>query len=113
MKAVLAAILAAVVITFLLTTTWAGAQSASERPPGVDEETWIALSPSAGIVLRDVVSAPPPSLFRFENNEPVVIPQLQRATGAPMTGVLMARVNGVWARVDLEPPPARMQPLHK
>ena len=40
MKAVLA-ILAAVVITFLLTTTWAGAQTASERPPGVDEETWL------------------------------------------------------------------------
>jgi hypothetical protein len=58
-------------------------------------------------------SAPPPSVYRFENNERVVIPQLQRATGAPMTGVLMARVNGVWARVDLEPPAARMHPLHK
>jgi hypothetical protein len=112
MKVVLA-VLAAVVITFLLTSTWAGAQSASERPPGVGEEIWIALSPNAGIVLRDVMSAPPPSLYRFEDNEPVIISQLQRATGASMTGVLMARVNGVWARMDLEPPAARMQPLHK
>jgi hypothetical protein len=112
MKAVLT-ILAACLITFLLATTWAGAQSASERPPGVDEETWIALSPNAGIVLRDATSAPPPSLYRFENNQPVAIPQPQRATGTPMTGVLMARVNGVWARVDLEPPAARVQPVHK
>jgi hypothetical protein len=81
----------AVSVALLVLATWVRAQSDSDRPPGVDEETWIALSDDAGIVITNVTFAPSEGLQR--------------------TGVLMAKFNGAWMRVDLAPPGARVQHL--
>jgi hypothetical protein len=80
----------AVGIALLVVTTWVRAQSDSVRPPGVDEESWIALSEDAGIVLTDVTFG---------------------SGGPRRTGVLMANFNGVWTRVDFAPPEPRVQHL--
>jgi hypothetical protein len=105
MKALLSKTVVVAVALFVL-TTWVRAQSGSDMPPGIDQARWLPLSDSAGILLTDVPSTSPRATYRFEGNEPVVIPDLQQGTG-----VLIAKLNGLWTRVDLSPPPARAQRL--
>jgi hypothetical protein len=86
----------------LLLVSWVGAQSTPDRPPNVPQENWIPLSDSVGVVIVNVNSTPSRTVYRFGANEPKV------QSG---TGVLMAKYNGVWTRVDLAPPRAEGQPL--
>jgi hypothetical protein len=43
-----------VLVAILAITTWARAQAPGDRPSGVDEGNWVALSDTVGIVLVDV-----------------------------------------------------------
>ena len=64
------------------------------------------ISDSAGILLTNIAGAPDSMRFRFpELNVQTVVPRRG-------TGILMVKYGGTWMRVDPEPPPARVQPLH-
>jgi hypothetical protein len=78
------------------------AQSAADRPPGVDEASWLPISDTAGIVLKEPIGVPVPGTDRLE-----LIP-----TPRPRTGVMMVKTQGRWIRVDLELPPARAHALN-
>lgn len=75
------------------------AQSGGDRPPGVDENSWVPISDTAGIVLTNVAGVP--AAF-WDPNE-------KAALGS---GILMVKRAGAWMRVDLEFPQPRVQPLH-
>src|SRR5688572_18281232 len=87
------------------------AQPGVTRPPGVPMENWIAISDSVGIVVATV--PPAPTLYRFDPDQPGgppgpnAIPLGNRS----LRGVLMAKQNGLWNRVDLELPPAQTRLL--
>lgn len=79
------------------------AQSGADRPPGVDENRWVPISATAGIVLTEVSGMP--ASFRLTD--------LEAATPLRAgTGILMVKRAGAWMRVDLEFPQPRAQPLH-
>ncbi|HEX7237663.1 MAG TPA: hypothetical protein VF405_11920 [Gammaproteobacteria bacterium] len=78
------------------------AQSAADRPPGVDEARWLPISDTAGIALTEPVGVALPETDRLE-----LIP-----TPRPRTGVMMVKTQGRWIRVDLELPPARAHALN-
>ena len=102
MKALLSTAIV-VIVAALATTTWVRAQSQGDRPPGVDEGSWFAISDTVGLVLIDRSfgrSAIPSDLPRGLARSP------QR------TAVLMAKVNGLWTRVDLAAPPPIVHPLN-
>ncbi len=80
------------------------AQSGADRPPGVDENRWVPISATAGIVLTNVPGMPTASRFRDGAAEPVV--PLRAGSG-----VLMVKHAGAWMRVELDLPQPRVQPL--
>jgi len=83
----------------------AAGQSGVERPPGVDENDWIPISATAGIVLTSVTGMPAASRLRDPDAEAAV--SLRAGTG-----ILMVKHAGSWMRVDLELPEPRVRPLH-
>jgi hypothetical protein len=87
------------------------AQSGPDRPPGADENNWAPISDSAGILLTNVAG-----ISDFTGLPEAMRLQLQgsapRLSARDGTGILMVKRGGVWIRVDLELPPARVQPLH-
>lgn len=91
------------------------AQPGSDRPPGVPIENWIAISDSAGIVIRNLPRTP--TRYRFDLNQPgVPIPVPPDANAIPLgvqslPGVLMAKHGGLWIRIDTPMPPVQVQPL--
>ena len=107
---ILAVILLAGILVFSIE-----AQSGASRPPGVPVENWIAITESAGIVIRSVPRTPP--RFRFDPNQPgVPIPMPPGAAAIPgdlpsMAGVLMAKHGDVWVRIEMPMPPAQLHPL--
>jgi hypothetical protein len=93
-----------VFVAVLVMTTWVRAQSQSDRPPGVDEGSWVAISDTVGLVLVDVS-------FVAHSATPSDIPR--GLSGFPQsTGILMVEVNGLWTRVEFAEAPARVRPLH-
>ena len=97
---------AAIAGVLLLMVSWVAAQTPTDRPPNVPAESWIPISNSLGIVIVNIDSTPARTVFRFEPNEQRIIPLIQSGTG-----VLMAKYNGVWTRIDLAAPPLQRQPL--
>lgn len=81
------------------------AQSEADRPPGVDENSWVPISDTAGIVLTNIAGMP--AAIRLRESEVEAVVPLR--TG---TGILMVKVGGAWMRVELELPHPRVQPLH-
>jgi hypothetical protein len=101
MKASLSVSLVVLVAVFVI-ATWARAQPPIDRPVGVDVENWIAMSDSVGIALTRA-------------NRIGTLPSGAQVdvSGAPQrTGVLMAKVNGLWTRIELAEGPPRLQPAH-
>jgi hypothetical protein len=82
------------------------AQSGADRPPGADGNNWVPISETAGIILTNVGGMRDAIRLQLRglDVEPIVPRQA--------TGILMVKHGGTWMRVDLEPPPARVQPLH-
>jgi hypothetical protein len=80
-------------------------QSGPDRPPGVDEASWVPISDTAGIVVTAGTVVPMLRLFR--DGEVQSVPQRLRQG----TGILMVKIGGAWTRIDLELPPPRLQPL--
>jgi hypothetical protein len=76
-----------------------------DRPPGVDESSWVPISDTAGIVVTTVTGNPVIRL-RGAEAEAVVPQSIQRGTG-----ILMVKLGGAWTRIDLQLPAARVQPL--
>lgn len=105
MKALVSKTLVVSVALFML-VTWVRAQSSGDRPPGVAQESWIPISDSAGILVLD--TSPP-----FGGLTDPLPPNVSVASRAPITGVLVAKHNGVWARIEMPEPPARARPLRK
>jgi hypothetical protein len=103
MKTLLSSTIIALV-AILAITTWARAQAPGDRPLGVDEDSWIAISDTVGIVIVDIGytarTALPSDLPRALSD----VPQ--------STGVLMVKVNELWTRVELAQPPPRLQPVY-
>ncbi len=103
MKTLLSSTIIALV-AILAITTWARAQAPGDRPPGVNEDSWIAISDTVGIVIVDIGytarTALPSDLPRALSD----VPQ--------STGVLMVKVNELWTRVELAEPPPRLQPVY-
>ena len=103
MKAFLSSTIIALV-TILAINTWARAQAPGDRPLGVDEDNWVAISDTVGIVIVDVGYATrtglPSGLPRALSNFP------------RSTGVLMVKVNELWTRAELAEPPPRLQPVY-
>jgi hypothetical protein len=103
MKTLLSSTIIALV-AILAITTWARAQAPGDRPLGVDEDSWIAISDTVGIVIVDIGytarTALPSDLPRALSD----VPQ--------STGVLMVKVNELWTRVELAEPPPRLQPVY-
>ena len=95
-----------VVAAACLIVAASAAQSGADLPPGADGNNWIPISGSAGMLLTNVAGAPDSVRFQF--------PQLNVQTVVPTrgTGILMVKYGGTWMRVDPEPLPARVQPLH-
>ena len=94
-----------VLVAIVAMTTWARAQAPGDRPLGVDEDNWVAVAESVGIVLVDVSytgtrAALPSDVPRALSNLPL------------STGVLVVKVNGVWTRAELAAPPPRVQPVY-
>ena len=83
----------------------AAAQSNADRPPGVDENSWIPISDTAGIVLTSAAGMPAGTRLRQSDVEAIV--PLRSGTG-----ILMVKHAGTWMRVELELPQPRLQPLH-
>ena len=90
----------------MLFAFWVHAQAPADRPAGVPAENWIRISDSVGIAIANVTSTPLRSNYSFAPNEPKVIPLVQSATG-----VVIAKYNGVWTRIDFAAPPAQAQHL--
>lgn len=86
--------------------TWGTAQPNTDRPPGVDAERWIPLTENSGLVLLEVGFLPANATVRPRGTEGEVLRQLQRGTA-----LLMVNIEGAWTRIDLAPPPVRVQPL--
>jgi len=107
-----------VVATASLIVAASTAQSAADRPPGIDESRWVPISDTAGIVLTEVTARSgqirPEALERMPEALRLQLQSLNRdaITLRPATGILMVKHRGAWMRVDLELPPARVQPLH-
>jgi hypothetical protein len=108
-------VLAGILIAGILVSS-VKAQPGANRPPGVPIENWIAISDSAGIVIRDLPRTP--TRYRFDPNQPgVPIPVPPDANAIPLgvqslPGVLVAKHEGLWIRIDMPMPPAQVQPLH-
>jgi hypothetical protein len=94
-----------VLVAILAITTWARAQAPGDRPSGVDEGDWVALSDTVGIVLVDV---------NFGSARYTLPPGVPRElSGLPRsTGVLMVKVNGFWTRLEWADAPPRVQPAY-
>jgi hypothetical protein len=84
------------------------AQSGSDRPPGADENNWVPISDSAGILLTNVRNMPDPLRLELQ------LRGLNAETLLPLsgTGILMVRRGRTWTRVDLELPQPRVQQLN-
>ena len=80
------------------------AQSDADRPPGIDEGSWVPLSDTAGIALTSGVTLPASIRLRGSNVE--IVPQMLRSG----TGILMVKSGSVWMRVDLDLPQPRVHP---
>lgn len=91
-------------VAILAMTTWVRAQAPGDRPVGVNEGNWVAISDAVGIVLVDVGYTARTAL---PSGVPRALSNLPRSTG-----VLMVKVNGVWTRAELAEPPARVHPVH-
>ena len=76
-----------------------------DRPPGVDEASWVPISDTAGIVVTAGTGIPRFRLLR--DGEVEAVPRALRQG----TGILMVKIGGAWTRIDLELPAARVQPL--
>ena len=94
-----------VLVTILVITTWARAQAPGDRPSGVDEGSWVALSDTVGIVLVDVNFGSARSAL--PSGAPIELSVLPRSTG-----VLMVKVNGLWTRFEWADAPHRVQPAY-
>ena len=94
-----------VLVAVLAMTTWVRAQSQGDRPPGLDEDRWVAISDTVGLVLADVSFTPAPNAL------PSDIPR-GLSLFPQSTGLLMVKVNGLWTRVELAEAPPRVQPLY-
>lgn len=81
------------------------AAQSSDRPPGVDENSWVPISATAGIVLTNVTGMP--AAVRLRESDVDIAVSLRAGTG-----ILMAKYAGAWMRVDLEAPQPRVHPLH-
>jgi hypothetical protein len=92
-----------VLVAILATTTWARAQAPGDRPPGIEERNWIAVSDAVGIVLVDFGAARNP----LPSGAPVALSQVPRSTG-----VLMVKVNGLWTRLEWAEAPPRVHPAY-
>jgi hypothetical protein len=103
MKALLSSTVA-VVLAILAMTTWVRAQAPGDRPPGVDEAGWVALSDTVGIVLVEVSF---PSARDAPSGMPRALASLPRSTG-----VLAVKVNGLWTRVEFPEAPPRVHPVY-
>jgi hypothetical protein len=82
----------------------ASAAQSEDRPPGADGNNWVPISDTAGILLTKFDPSGVTRQREFDDVETIV----------PMsgTGVLMVKFGGIWMRVDLAPPRARVQPLY-
>jgi hypothetical protein len=103
MKALLSSTLI-VLVAILAITTWARAQSPGDRPLGVDEDNWVAISDTVGIVIVDVSYTARTAL---PSDLPRALSNLPRSTG-----VLMVKVDELWTRVELAEPPPRVHPVY-
>jgi hypothetical protein len=103
MKAFLSSIV--VLVAIVVMTTWAKAQAPGDRPLGVDEDNWVAISDTVGIVLVDVSYTA--ARAALPSDVPRALSNLPRSTG-----VLVVKVNGVWTRAELAEPPPRVQPVY-
>ena len=92
------------VATACLIVAGSAAQSDVDRPPGVDENSWVPISDTAGIALTSGIALP--ASVRLPGSNAVVVPQVLRSG----TGILMVKSGGVWMRVDLDLPQPRMHP---
>ena len=97
-----------VAAVLMVLTSLVRAQSSGDRPEGVSPEKWIRISDSLGIAVLST-SPPPFDPSRFPPNFP--IPPPDRLIYVSLGGVLMAKYNGYWTRVDIIAPPAQPQPL--
>lgn len=61
-------------MALLVMATRVPAQSPSDRPRGVNEESWVSVSDSVGIVVTDPGAMPTPGTYHFQGNEPGVMP---------------------------------------
>ena len=104
MKALLSSTII-VFVAILAITTWARAQAPGDRPLGVDEGNWVALSDTVGIVLVDVDFGSARSAL--PSGVPIALSGLPRSTG-----VLMVKVNGLWTRFEWADAPPRVQPAY-
>ena len=92
-------------VAILAMITWARAQAPGDRPLGVDEDSWVAISDTVGIVLVDVSYTA--ARAALPSDLPRALSNLPRSTG-----VLMVKVNGLWTRAELAEPPPRVQPVY-
>ena len=82
------------------------AQSNADLPPGAAGHNWVPISDTAGILLTNVAPTPDAVRLNFQDfTAQTIIPRQG-------TGILMVRHGGIWMRVDLELPKARMQQLN-
>lgn len=94
-----------VLVAILVITAWARAQAPGDRPPGVAEGNWRALSDTVGIVLVDVNFGA--ARYSLPSGAPMELSGLPRSTG-----VLMVKVNGLWTRVEWAEAPPRFHPAY-
>lgn len=83
------------------------AQSGADLPPGADGNNWVPLSDTAGILLTNPAGIP--GAIRLQPLQGFKVDTIVAGRG---DGILMVKHGGTWMRVDLEFPPARVQPLH-
>ena len=79
------------------------AQSEADRPPGIDERSWVPISATAGIALTS--TSVQPAAVRLRQSDATVTQVLRSGTG-----ILMIRSGDVWMRVDLDLPQPRVHP---
>ena len=82
------------------------AQSGADLPPGADGNNWVPISDTAGILLTNLAGIPSAIRLNVPKSE------VQTLIAGRGTGILMVKQGGIWMRVDLELPPARVQPLN-
>jgi hypothetical protein len=104
MKALLSSAVV-VLVAILAMTSWVRAQAPSDRPLGVDEARWVAISDTVGIVLVDVSFTG--AREALPSGMPRVLASLPRSTG-----VLAVKVNGLWTRVEFPEAPPRVHPVY-